>query len=290
MLTSLVDANTLIQSKTLPQSTVNKWQVLTARLASLGSAAVAYSGGVDSTLLAYAAFLILGQKSAAVHIFSEVETSEQKTIAERWARQMGFQLVRLEYSALADPQFVSNPPRRCYYCKTNILKLIQTYAGKNGFEWVIEGQNVDDQDQYRPGSQAVSETGTLSPLSEAGLNKNEIRAIAKALALPVWNQPSSPCLATRFQHDNPITLKGLRRVEAAEAYLVENGFVSVRVRVHQDLARIEVDPGQIAQLVAHARPVNEYLQSLGFTYVTVDLKGYRLGSQDEGLHLENPIL
>lgn len=290
MLTSLVDANTLIQTKTLPQSTLNKWQVLTARLASLGSAAVAYSGGVDSTLLAYAAFLALGDKSAAVHIYSEVETSEQKAIAERWAKQMGFQLVRVEYSALADPQFVSNPARRCYFCKLTILHLIQTYARKNGFDWVVEGQNSDDQGEFRPGRQAVSETGTLSPLSEAGLTKAEIRSIAKALALPVWNQPGSPCLATRFQHDYPITLEGLHRVEAAEAYLVQNGFVSVRVRVHQDLARIEVDTAQIAQLVAQARPVNEYLQSLGFTYVTVDLKGYRLGSQDEGVRHENSLL
>ena len=264
--------------------TLAKWRKLTEYLSGLGSAVVAYSGGVDSTFLAYVAHLVLGEKSRAVFVQTEAEAGTQSDLAERWAQQGQFPFVRLTHSSLSDPQFVANPANRCYFCKTAILGIIRRYADENGFAALLEGQNQDDQSDYRPGRQAVKETGALSPLAEAGLVKAEIRVLAHALGLPVWNQPSSPCLASRFPYGNSITRAGLQRVEQGEAYLHGLGFDEVRVRIHQDLARIEVAPDQVQKLVAQAGEVVSYLKTLGFLYVTVDLQGYRRGSLNEGLN------
>jgi uncharacterized protein len=280
---SLEKANQLLASQSLPEELMQKWQALTRILAELGSVAVAYSGGVDSTLLAYASAIVLREKSMAVFIDSEVETARQKYNAGRWAQQMGFAMFTLPYSPLSDPQFVVNPTRRCYYCKQHILSAIREFASTHGFESIVEGQNVDDLAVYRPGRQAVSETGTHSPLAEAGLTKAEIRALSKALSLPVWDLPSTPCLATRFPYGSTITAEGLRRVEAAEEYLHSLGYDPVRVRIHENLARVEVSPHQFPQFMEQVGLVTDHFSKLGFAHTTLDLKGFRSGSFDEGL-------
>jgi uncharacterized protein len=281
---TLDDITQNLKLQGIAPETLVKWQRLTEYLSGLGSAVVAYSGGVDSTFLAYVAHLVLGEKSCAVFVQTEAETGTQNHLAERWARQGQFSLIRLTHSSLSDPQFVANPVNRCYFCKMAILGIIRRYAEENGFAALLEGQNQDDQTDYRPGRQAVKETGALSPLAKVGLTKAEIRVLARALGLPVWNQPSSPCLASRFPYGNSITRAGLQQVEQGEAYLHKLGFDDVRVRIHQDLARIEVTPDQIQKLISQGSDVVSYFKTLGFLYVTVDLQGYRRGSLNEGLN------
>lgn len=279
-----------LKQKGIPAETLDKWQALTGQLASFDSVLIAYSGGVDSTFLATVANLVLGEKSCAVFVQTEVDAGSQTEKVERWAEQGHFQFVKLTHNALDDPQFVSNPINRCYFCKLTILGLLRNYAAAHHFQHVLEGQNKDDQKDYRPGRQAVKETGTYSPLAEAGLTKAEIRSLAQALGLGVWNQPSSPCLASRFPYGSPINQRGLGMVDKGEAYLHQLGFAEVRVRIHQDLARIEVAPEKVPELVALGSEVSRYFKEIGFLYVTVDLQGYRQGSLNEGLGHENTIL
>jgi pyridinium-3,5-biscarboxylic acid mononucleotide sulfurtransferase len=280
---SLEKAEQLLTAQTLPEELIQKWQSLIHILEGLESVAVAYSGGVDSTLLAYSAAVVLGNQSVAVFIDSELETEQQKNNARQWANQMGFTMHTLPYSPLSDPQLASNPIRRCYFCKQHILNAIHEYASANGLKNIVEGQNVDDLTVYRPGRQAVNETGTKSPLAEAGLTKAEIRTLAKALSIPVWNLPSSACLATRFPYGSTITSEGLRRVETAEEYLHSLGYEPVRVRIHDNLARVEIPPSQFPQFMEQVGRVTDHFSSLGFAFTTLDLNGFRSGSFDEGL-------
>ncbi|MCE1252892.1 MAG: ATP-dependent sacrificial sulfur transferase LarE [Anaerolineae bacterium] len=273
----------VLLNKGLPADLIVKWQKLQENLSSLDSAAVAYSGGVDSTFLAYAAYVAMDDKMCAVLIQSEVEADAQLEKADLWAREAGFKYVRVFREVLKIPQFASNPTNRCYFCKTSMLHLVKKYARENGYSYVLEGQNMDDQQDYRPGQKAVTEQGALSPLKDAGLTKADIRALAHALDLPVWDQPSSPCLASRFPYGHNITREGLERVMKGEAYLREWGFREMRVRIHEDIARIEVSSEQIGKLLELSQDITRYFKTLGFLYVTLDLQGYRQGSLNEGL-------
>jgi uncharacterized protein len=260
-----------------------KWRSLTEELASYSSAVVAFSGGVDSSFLAYAAFLALGERMLAITIRSSVDTPQQLELSTRFAAKAGFKQVVLPFEPLDDPLFRTNPPDRCYHCKTAILKVIWDYARSHQVQVVMEGQNADDRGDYRPGSRAVLESGTLSPLAKHELTKAEIRWLSRALELSTWDMPSSPCLATRFPYGTQITPEGLNRVAAAEAFLHEKGFHILRVRSHGDLARIEVLPEQVPQLVEMRSDVADYFKKIGFLYVSLDLQGYRSGSMNEGL-------
>ena len=199
------------------------------------------------------------------------------------ADQVGFPLRILDYDDLSNPEFVSNPPDRCYVCKLVRFRLLGELAAEEGFATLVEGSNADDLGDYRPGRRAVTETGAASPLQELGFSKNEIRALAKAFGLSVWDRPSAPCLATRFPYGSPVTQEGLRQVADGERYLHELGFQVVRVRHHGQLARLEVAPDEIERLAAMREEVSAYFKSLGFNYVAVDLSGYRLGSLNEVL-------
>jgi uncharacterized protein len=199
------------------------------------------------------------------------------------AQQVGLAHRVIEYNDLENPQFTANPAERCYHCKLARLGLILELAQREGYAAVLEGSNADDAGDYRPGRRAVVERGGRSPLAEVGLSKAEIRAIARALGLAVWDRPSAPCLATRFPYGTPVTLEGLRQVTEAEAYLRGLGFAPLRVRHHGQVARLEVAPEQIERLAQQRAQIAAHLKGLGFQYVALDLEGYRSGSMNEVL-------
>jgi uncharacterized protein len=260
-----------------------RWQALLARFRELGSVIIAFSGGVDSGLLCAAAYAALGERMLAVTVRSPVESMGDVASAQALSEQVGFPLRVLDYDDLANPAFVSNPPDRCYVCKLARFRLLQDLAAQEGFAALVEGSNADDLSDYRPGHRAVIETGAVSPLQELGFSKSAIRSLAKALGLSVWDRPSAPCLATRFPYGSPVTQEGLHQVADGERYLHELGFQSVRVRHHEQLARLEVAPDEIERLAALHQQVSDTFKSLGFHYVAADLTGYRLGSLNEVL-------
>jgi uncharacterized protein len=267
----------------LPAELKPRWQQLLARFRALGSVIVAFSGGVDSGLLCAAAHAALGGRMLAVTVHSPIESMGDVASAQALAEQVGFALRVLDYDDLTNPEFVSNPPERCYICKLTRFRLLQDLAVKEGFAALVEGSNADDLGDYRPGHRAVTETRTVSPLQELVFTKSEIRALSKALCLSVWDRPSAPCLATRFPYGSPVTLAGLKQVADGESYLHELGFQIVRVRHHGQLARLEVAPDEIERLTALRQSVSDFFKSLGFHYVAVDLTGYRMGSLNEVL-------
>lgn len=267
----------------LPASLQEKYQALHARLAGLGSLLVAYSGGVDSGLLAAAAYQALGERMLAITIKSLVETDEGVEAASEAARAIGFPHRVVAFDDLLNPAFAANPPDRCYVCKLERLGALRKTALELGYSAIAEGSNADDSGDYRPGKRAVAELGVLSPLAEAGLGKPEIRALAKELGLPSWNRPSAPCLATRFPYGSPVTREGIEQIAAGENYLALRGYQPVRVRHYGSLARLEVAPEAIARLVAERETVAVYFKQLGYTHVAVDLTGYRSGSLNEGI-------
>jgi len=256
---------------------------LLGRFRELESAVIAFSSGVDSGLLCAAAWHALGERMLAVTVRSPLESEGDVASAEALAAQVGFPLRVLDYDDLADPKFVANPPDRCYVCKLARFRLLRELAAAEGFGALVEGSNADDLTDYRPGRRAVAETSTVSPLVELGFGKAEIRALARALGLGVWDRPSAPCLATRFPYGSPVTRDGLAQIAGGERYLHELGFRTVRVRHDGQVARIEVAPEDIERLAALREPVSSRLRSLGFRYVTLDLMGYRRGSLNEVL-------
>jgi uncharacterized protein len=260
-----------------------RWEALLERFQELGSVIVAFSGGVDSGLLCAAAWRALDNRMLAVTVRSPVESMGDVDSAQALAEQVGFPLRVLDYDDLNNPEFVSNPPDRCYVCKLARFRLLRELAVKEDFAALVEGSNVDYLGDYRPGRRAVTETKTASPLLDLGFTKSEIRALSKALGLSVWDRPSAPCLATRFPYGSQVTLTGLQQVANGERYLHELGFQTVRVRHHGQLARLEVATDEIERLATLRQKVSDYFKSLGFHYVAVDLTGYHLGSLNEVL-------
>ena len=261
----------------------NKWQQLLNYLSKFPSVLVAYSGGVDSSLLAYAAFKALNHKMLAVTVNSGLETKEQLQQAKDVAEKIGFphKVISLPYNN--NEEIINNSPLRCYYCKKSILMSLLNVAKEIKAAAVIEGNNIDDLQTYRPGRQAIEETNTLSPFVELHFTKPQIRELAEIFNLPMANFPSSPCLATRIPYGTKISNDILKQVEAAESFLRNLGHSHFRVRHHGDTARIETSPEDFNRIIQQKEEIVKAFKSMGYHYITLDLEGYRSGSMDSVL-------
>ncbi|MGD0886442.1 MAG: ATP-dependent sacrificial sulfur transferase LarE [Thermodesulfovibrionales bacterium] len=251
---------------------------LTHILTDMESAVIAYSGGVDSTFLLKAAALS-GMRILAVTGQSPTTPERDFIDARELAQVIGVRHMVIETSELEIADFRKNPVDRCYYCKDHLFGRLREVAMTSGYRFIIDGSNTDDLDDWRPGRKAALRHGIRSPLIEAGLRKHDIRRLSRELGLPTWNKPSSPCLSSRFPYGMPITSEGLRQVEAAEKFLKSLGFAEVRVRHHKDIAKIELKEADIQKMLGPEirRTVKEYLRSLGFAFVSLDLEGFRSG-------------
>lgn len=258
--------------------TEDKKILLQEILISMGSVAVAYSGGIDSTYLLKIAHDNLGEHAIALTAVSASLPAHELADAQLIARQIGTKHVLIDSHETEDPRYLANSPNRCYFCKHEVYNELVDYAQRDGYAWVVDGSNVDDVGDHRPGRQAAYEHGVRSPLLEAKLTKAEIRLLARQEGLSNWDKPAAACLSSRIPYGTIITLETLTQVELAEQALRNLGLHQIRVRHHDTIARIEVEPSELDTILAHREVIISELQSLGYTYITLDLAGFRSGS------------
>ena len=255
-------------------------------LKSLGSVAVAFSSGVDSTFLLKVAHDTLGDKAIAITASSCSFPKREADEADAFCKKEGIRHIKVVSEELEIPEFRHNPKNRCYLCKRELFQKILKIAEENGIAAVCEGSNMDDNGDYRPGLTAIAELGVKSPLRQCNLYKAEIRALSKELNLPTWNKQSFACLASRFVYGEEINEKKLGMVDKAEQLLLDIGFSQLRVRIHgENLARIEVPADEIEKIMKNREMIIQQFRQIGFLYVTLDLQGYRIGSMNEVLSL-----
>jgi uncharacterized protein len=263
-----------------------KYNSLKQILKKLGRVVVAYSGGVDSTFLLKAAVDTLGAENVLACIsVGPSEPANQLQRAAEAAKSIGAELQIVEANELADPNFTANKADRCFHCKSHLCKVLLDIARQRGFKHVVFGTNYDDLDDFRPGNRAMKIFGIRSPLAEARLTKSDIRQLSKELGLPTADLPASPCLASRIAYGIEVTEQRLRQIDEAEDFLRKLGLAEFRVRHHDTIARIEVQPGHIDRIAAEPlrSQVVAKMKSLGFKFVTIDLQGFRSGSLNEPL-------
>ncbi len=255
-------------------------------LRELGSAAVAYSAGVDSTFLLKIAHDVLGEKAIAVTVRSCLMPEREFADAENFCKSLGAKHIIADIDPFSIDGFAANPPDRCYICKKALFGQMMEIVKNQGISYIAEGSNADDMNDYRPGMKAIKELDIKSPLLEAGLSKAEIRKLSEEMGLPTWNKPSFACLASRCVYGETITKQKLEMVGEAERFILDMGFSQIRVRIHgENMARIEISPNEFEKILAdeNAEKISSYLHKLGFLYVSLDLDGYRTGSMNKAL-------
>ncbi len=254
-------------------------------IAGLGSLAIGFSGGVDSSLLVAVAHEVLGDRLIAVTGADASVPERELNEAADFCKERGIRHIVCNVNPLKEEGYRNNSPDRCYFCKHGIFTEVRKIALENGIKYLAEGSNVDDIGDYRPGLRAAAELSVKSPLREAGFTKSEIRIISRAMGLPTWSKPAYACLASRFVYGEEITEEKLHMIDRAEQFLIEHGFFEERVRMHGNIARIEVPPEDITRLAADEirEAVYDRFRELGFLFVTLDMKGYKSGSMNATL-------
>ena len=244
---------------------------------------IAFSGGVDSSLVAKIAYEVLGKKALAVTLTSETFSKRELENAKKMAKEIGVPHMIVKSSELGNEAFVKNPENRCYYCKKEEAIVFKRIANENRIKYIADGVNLSDFDEHRPGIKALDEEDIIHPLVGAGIKKPDIKAMAKFLGLSNYNMPSTTCLSSRISYGEEITIEKLKRIEEAESFILSSGFRQVRVRCHKNIARIEVEKEEIEKAINFREEIVRRLKKAGFKYITLDLEGYRSGSMDEVL-------
>jgi len=283
-----MEMNTLVRIHIAEQTQLSAEErelSLLKQLAEFPSVIVALSGGVDSAYLAWAAHRAIGERALSVTALSPSYSAHDRAVVEEFVRQLGARHAFIETHEMENPKYRANASDRCYFCKDELFTVLDVMAQERGFAVVAYGVNADDTLDFRPGHRAASEHRVLAPLLDAGLHKTEIRLLSQRAGLPTWDRPASACLASRLPYGTEVTPERLALVERAEAALRELGFRQFRVRLHDKLARIEIAPDEMPRAMSPemAASISSRLKTAGFTYVALDLEGYRQGSLNESL-------
>ncbi len=266
-------------------STQEKYNDLQRVIEGFGSVVVAYSAGVDSTLVLRVAHDILGARVLAATGLSDTYPEEEMAEARALSAEIGVEHVMMRTEELTDPRYAMNSHQRCFFCKNELYTKLRELADERGIEYIIDGTNADDVGDHRPGLRAARQIGVRSPLQEVGMNKDEIREVSNELGLRTWDKPAFACLSSRFPYGTPITVEKLKQVATAERAIRQLGFTGFRVRHHDSVARLEVDPDDFPRVIELHSEIVGRLREAGYRFVTLDLQGFRSGSLNEGLSL-----